>query len=187
MAATSVAYAQTTQLEISMPPSYSSRARTLSSLLAATVAGLVTLSVAGCSSDSDSGGTGDGGNTSADPVAAGKALVANAKYACASCHGSNFAGDTKPQPGTTAYPANLTPDSDTGIGDWTTDQIVNAVLNGVDDEDEQLCSTMPVFKTLGLTEADAENIAAYLKSLPAVSHEVPESTCAGKGADTDGG
>jgi hypothetical protein len=79
------------------------------------------------------------------------------------------------------YPANLTPDKDTGIGDWTTDQITTAILSGTDDDNETLCAPMPKFGSMGMSMADATNIAAYLKSLPEVSKMVPESSCAEKG------
>jgi mono/diheme cytochrome c family protein len=137
-----------------------------------------------CSSD-------DNKSDSSDPIAAGKAEVK--EHACESCHTppgnvGTLSGQTDPQPGTHAYPANLTPDADTGMGDWSTDQIVKAILTGVDDEDENLCPPMPHFGSQGMTEAEATNIAAYLKSLPAVSHEIPESSCAEKGGgEEDGG
>jgi len=129
-----------------------------------------------CSSDSGS----DGGSDVPDPaaIAAGEALVA--KNVCKSCHGAadgTLSGQDKPQSGTKAYGVNLTPDTDTGLGDWTTDQIVTAILTGKDDEGEQLCTTMPVYGQLGMSDADARNLAAYLKSLAPVSHESPESTC----------
>jgi hypothetical protein len=54
----------------------------------------------------------------------------------------------------------------------------------VDDEGEQLCSTMPVFKDMKMTDAEADSIVAYLKSIPAVSQENPESECAGRGDDS---
>jgi hypothetical protein len=46
---------------------------------------------------------------------------------------------------------------------------------------------MPHFADEGMTEDEARDIAAYLKSLPPVSHAVPESTCPPlKGGDTSG-
>jgi mono/diheme cytochrome c family protein len=110
--------------------------------------------------------------------------------ACASCHqgtDGSLSGQTMPQPMTSAYPPNLTPDMDTGIGSWTTDQIVAAILTGVDDEGAHLCSTMPKFGMQGMTEDEAKNIAAYLKSLAPVHSEIPESMCPEKGGDATGG
>jgi mono/diheme cytochrome c family protein len=155
--------------------------RIFSTLTSFAALALITSALTGCGSDSTSG--------SSDPVAAGKSAVS--KYKCESCHTppgniGTLAGATEKYQDTDAYPANLTPDSDTGLGDWDTATIVKAILTGIDDEGESLCSTMPRFGTEGMTETEAENIAAYLKSLPAVKHEVPESECPGKGGG-DGG
>jgi len=51
------------------------------------------------------------------PEQRGQDLVA--QRACASCHSPTFAGADTPRPGTRAFPANLTPDPDTGIGAWS--------------------------------------------------------------------
>jgi mono/diheme cytochrome c family protein len=128
-----------------------------------------------CGGDDSSGSTGD--------VTAGKAAVT--KYACQSCHGSDLSGSTTPVPSSTAYAANLTPDAETGLGDWDSATIKTAILTGIDDEGEHLCSTMPLFGKMGMTGTEATNIVAYLKSLSAVSKSVPESEC-GSGAAGSG-
>ncbi|HTQ03163.1 MAG TPA: c-type cytochrome [Polyangiaceae bacterium] len=73
--------------------------------------------------------------------------------------------------------ANLTSDSDTGLGDWTTDQIVKVLLEGVDDEGKGICPPMPVGPMGafgGLTQDDATDIANYIKSLPAISNQIDD-------------
>lgn len=117
---------------------------------------------------------GGGGGSSEEAVSEGKGYVEARK--CADCHKADFAGDTEPRAGTMEYPANLTPDMATGIGGWTDDQIKKAIRQGVDDEGETLCSEMPRFGDMNDEEATA--IVAYLRSLKAVSKEIPESTCA---------
>jgi hypothetical protein len=67
---------------------------------------------------------------------------------------------------------NLTPDKATGLGDWTTAQIVNAITKGQTPQGRTLAPVMPWHAYASLTKADALAIAAYLKSLPAVSHQV---------------
>jgi cytochrome c len=67
---------------------------------------------------------------------------------------------------------NLTPDKATGLGDWTTVQIVNAITKGQTPQGRTLAPVMPWHAYASLTKADALAIAAYLKSLPAVSHQV---------------
>jgi len=67
---------------------------------------------------------------------------------------------------------NLTPDSATGIGTWTTDQIVHALRTGNTPDGSQLAPIMPWMNFASiLDEDDAQAIAAYLKSLPPVTHK----------------
>jgi mono/diheme cytochrome c family protein len=67
---------------------------------------------------------------------------------------------------------NLTPDNDTGLGRWTAPQIVEAITTGVRPDGRILAPPMPWRNLSALTHEDALAIAAYLKSLPAVSHKV---------------
>lgn len=73
----------------------------------------------------------------------------------------------------TFYGANLTPDLDTGIGAWTEAEIVTALRTGVRPDGRQLAPAMPWMGYAALTDDDAGAIAAYLKTLPAVAHDVP--------------
>lgn len=68
---------------------------------------------------------------------------------------------------------NLTPDKDTGLGNWTTDQIITAFTTGVRPDGRRLAPIMPWDALAHLTPEDAQAIAAYLKSLPPVNHAVP--------------
>jgi hypothetical protein len=68
---------------------------------------------------------------------------------------------------------NLTPDRETGIGDWTEEQIVTALQTGMRPDGRVLAPIMPWRAFANLTPSDAMSIAIYLKSLPAVSHRVP--------------
>lgn len=67
---------------------------------------------------------------------------------------------------------NLTPDEETGIGDWTKEQIITAIRAGKTPEGRNLSPVMPYAAFSHLTDADAEAIAAFLKSLPAVNNKV---------------
>jgi hypothetical protein len=110
---------------------------------------------------------------------------------CAGCHQSDnlddgvLSGRTLPQPGTHAYGRNLTPDPATGIGGWSDEALLLAIRSGVDDQGAHLCAPMPQFMTMGDGEGLA--IVAYLWSLPPVTREIPESTCAADFGDDDGG
>jgi mono/diheme cytochrome c family protein len=68
---------------------------------------------------------------------------------------------------------NLTPDKETGLGDWTREQIVAAITTGVRPDGRVLAPIMPWRALSRLTPADAEAIAAYLQSLPPVKNAVP--------------
>ena len=67
---------------------------------------------------------------------------------------------------------NLTPDKETGLGDWTSEQIIAAIRTGKTPEGRDLSPVMPYAAFSHLTDADAEAIAAFLKSLPPVSNKV---------------
>jgi mono/diheme cytochrome c family protein len=68
---------------------------------------------------------------------------------------------------------NLTPDKDTGLGDWTTEQIVTALQTGKRPDGRILAPIMPWRALAELTRADVTAIAAYLKSLPPVKNKAP--------------
>jgi len=84
----------------------------------------------------------------------------------------------------TAYAANLTPDSSTGIGTWTEDQIVTAVREGHRPDGTPLLPPMPWPVYSHMTDADVHALAHYLKSIPAVHHDVPKDLKPGEKAPT---
>lgn len=71
------------------------------------------------------------------------------------------------------YPPNLTPDAETGIGKWSTADIIKAVRTGVRPDGRQLAPAMPYMSYGKLTDADANALAAYLKSLKPVKNAAP--------------
>jgi mono/diheme cytochrome c family protein len=68
---------------------------------------------------------------------------------------------------------NLTPDKETGLGNWTTAQIIAAFTTGVRPDGRVLAPVMPWAALSQLTKEDAAAIAAYLQGLPPVKHAVP--------------
>ena len=66
---------------------------------------------------------------------------------------------------------NLTPDKETGLGKWTDGQIIAAFRTGKTPEGRGLSPVMPYPALSHLSDADAQAIVAFLKSLPAVSNE----------------
>jgi mono/diheme cytochrome c family protein len=71
------------------------------------------------------------------------------------------------------YGSNLTPDKDTGLGNWTKEQIAASIRTGKRPDGRMLAPPMPVATFKNLTQADAMAIAAYLKSLPPIKNKVP--------------
>lgn len=154
----------------------------VSLLLRGAAAATVVLALFACSDDSDELG-GGGGDADAGPqiqptVQNGKTLVEQT-YKCTVCHGANMAGSTTPLakhlPTNKLYPPNLTPDQATGVGSWSDDQLKVAIREGVDKDGQILCPQMKHYDTMPDDQLAA--IVAYLRSLPAVSNEVPDSVC----------
>ena len=68
---------------------------------------------------------------------------------------------------------NLTPDSETGLGNWTIAQIVTAIQTGKRPDGRELAPIMPWRAFANMTRDDATAIAVFLKSIPAVKNRVP--------------
>lgn len=77
-----------------------------------------------------------------------------------------------PQLGT-FYGPNLTPDPETGLGNWSEDQIATAFTTGKTPDGRQLAPAMPWMNYANFKREDAQAIAAYLKSLPPIKNKVP--------------
>jgi mono/diheme cytochrome c family protein len=73
----------------------------------------------------------------------------------------------------TFYGRNLTPDKATGLGTWTSAEIVTALTTGKRPDGRMLAPIMPWRAYAKLSKADAYAIAAYLKSLPPIENKVP--------------
>lgn len=85
----------------------------------------------------------------------------------------NFEKDAQ---GNSIHSANLTPDQATGLGGWTDAQIIAAIRTGIDDEGHQLHPLMPYASAYhAYTDEDVAAVVAYLRTLPAVSHPMPEN------------
>jgi mono/diheme cytochrome c family protein len=68
---------------------------------------------------------------------------------------------------------NLTPDKETGLGNWTDDQIISAITAGIRPDGRRLAPIMPWQGLSHLSSDDAHAIVAYLRSLPPVNNAVP--------------
>jgi mono/diheme cytochrome c family protein len=95
---------------------------------------------------------------------------------CVVCHttkdGDAFAGGLPfPAPSGTLYSTNITADKDTGIGNYSDQDFLNAVQRGVRKDGARLYPAMPYTSYTFMTDADVLAIKAYLFSLPAVHRE----------------
>ncbi len=95
---------------------------------------------------------------------------------CASCHtaanGAFMAGGLAFEtPFGRIYSTNITPDANTGIGNWSGAQFLNAMRQGVRPDGEHLYPVFPYTAYTKVTDEDATALFAYLNSIPAVSQE----------------
>ena len=113
------------------------------------------------------------------------ALVEQGRYLatagdCVGCHtrpdGEPFSGGLalKTQFGT-LYTPNITPDKETGIGDWSEEQLARAMHQGIADDGDHLYPVFPYTSYTKVTDADIHAIYAYLKSLQPVSYTPPKN------------
>lgn len=77
------------------------------------------------------------------------------------------------------FPSNLTPDRETGLGKWSRQDIADAILTGVTHQRDVLVPVMPWRNYSLLKARDADDIAAYLKSLPATEKQIPANVPVG--------
>jgi mono/diheme cytochrome c family protein len=128
-----------------------------------------------------------GPNPTGVPAALAKAsLVERGAYLaraadCEACHttqqGKPYAGGLGFKlPFGTLYSTNITPDKDTGIGNYSDQDFLNAVHRGIRKDGARLYPAMPFTSYTYMTDEDALAIKAYLFSLSPVHTEDPENT-----------
>jgi mono/diheme cytochrome c family protein len=71
------------------------------------------------------------------------------------------------------YPPNITPDSETGIGDLTDVELANSIRAGVARHVNRRMTTMPWPGYANMTDDDVDAIVSYLKSIRPIRHSVP--------------
>jgi mono/diheme cytochrome c family protein len=102
---------------------------------------------------------------------------------CMACHtrpgGKDFAGGLGFKlPFGTLYATNITPDKETGIGNYSDADFLNAVHRGIRRDGARLYPAMPYVSYTYMTDDDALAIKAYLFSLPPVHEPTPANTLA---------
>ena len=105
---------------------------------------------------------------------------------CASCHATEGqkdklilgGGHALHSPFGTFYAPNISSDPKAGIGGWTEQQFVNAVLKGTSPDGSHYFPAFPFTSYHLMTMADVRDLYAFMKTLPAVqdaskAHDVP--------------
>jgi mono/diheme cytochrome c family protein len=100
---------------------------------------------------------------------------------CVACHttqgGKDYAGGLGFKlPFGTLYSTNITPDKETGIGNYSDQDFLNSLHRGIRRDGARLYPAMPFASYTYMTDADALAIKAYLFSLPPVRAAIPENT-----------
>ena len=80
------------------------------------------------------------------------------------------------------YPPNITPDRETGIGEWSDAQIAAAIRAGLGRHLSRRIAVMPWQGYARLHDDDVDGIVAYLRSITPVRHEVPAEVLPGSRA-----
>ncbi len=109
------------------------------------------------------------------------ALVERGAYiytiaSCALCHGENGRGGAKIswRPMGTIWARNISPDPETGIGNWGDAQIARAIRSGVSRDGYPLHWQGMIWDHLSnWDEEDIRAVITYLRSLPPVKNRVP--------------
>lgn len=126
-----------------------------------------------------------------------KQVIARGQYlathvaGCIDCHSkrdfSKFSGPVEPGseggggmvfdqkfqlPGT-LYGKNITPDSATGLGTWTDDEILRALTQGISKKGDTLFPLMPYPNFNRMAKEDLLSIIAYIRTLKPINNAVP--------------
>ena len=111
----------------------------------------------------------------ADTALAARGAYLAAAAGCADCHtdwphgGRLYAGGRAlTTPFGTFYAPNITPDLETGIGQWSDAQFLNALREGVRPDGSNYFPVFPYPSFTKITDDDARAIKAYLFTQPAV-------------------
>jgi hypothetical protein len=75
-----------------------------------------------------------------------------------------------------SFSANLTPDVETGTGDWTEEEFMSALRTGTHRGiGRPILPPMPWFNLATATDEDLQAIFAYLQSIPPIENQVPDA------------
>ncbi|MPZ75980.1 MAG: cytochrome C [Deltaproteobacteria bacterium] len=123
-------------------------------------------------------------NTALHAQAAEKDLVAKGQYIFAiaggcACHTVpketyHTGGRAFPIPLGTVYSTNITQDKETGLGNWTDEQIHDALVKGTRQDGSRILPVMPYVGYSGMAQEDLKALIAYMRTLKPVKKPTPE-------------
>jgi len=75
----------------------------------------------------------------------------------------------------TSFTRNLTPDKETGLGDWTVEEFIATMKTGRErGKGRPVMPPMPVQNLKALSDPDIRALFAYLQSIPAIKNRTPQ-------------
>ena len=77
-------------------------------------------------------------------------------------------------PGTVVAP-NITPDRETGIGNFTDDQLARAIREGISHDGQTLFPMMPYAHFRRMSDEDLASVVVYLRTLPPIRNALPRT------------
>src|SRR4030095_4476020 len=107
------------------------------------------------------------------PRIAGHAAGAGAEVAVDGVDGNDH--DRVERPVGTSFTRNLTPDKETGLGDWTVEEFIATMKTGRErGKGRPVLPPMPAQNLATLTDSDIRALSAYLQSLPPIRNRIPQ-------------
>jgi mono/diheme cytochrome c family protein len=70
---------------------------------------------------------------------------------------------------------NITPDKETGAGNWSDDTLARAIREGIGHDGRALFPLMPYPNYRSLSDEDLASVIVYIRSLPPVRNELPQT------------
>lgn len=100
---------------------------------------------------------------------------------CQTCHTTDpdqpYAGGlAMPTPFGTIHSTNITPDPETGIGQWSQEAFARAMREGVDRSGSHLFPAFPYTHFTKMTDEDVADLYAYVMTREPIQAEAPENT-----------
>jgi hypothetical protein len=77
-------------------------------------------------------------------------------------------------PGTICF-RNITSDKASGIGAWSNGEVMRAIREGIDRDNNAMFPIMPYFIYSSLSDDDTKAVIAYVRTLPPVDRPLPET------------